>query len=88
MNTHPSIAAASDWPVESAMNTTEVPDWVRETITAAKQDARRQPWKATFGDTVDCRMDDGEDLVTIEKCIGDVVDPRFPFNTQGSSLAA
>ncbi|MCJ1393441.1 hypothetical protein MMC18_006316 [Xylographa bjoerkii] len=66
----------------------EFPDWVYETIAASRKDERKQPWKDTFGDTVDCRMDDGEDLVTVEKSVGGVPDPSFPFKTQGSSLCA
>jgi hypothetical protein len=62
--------------------------WIEETLNAAKIDSRRQPWKGTFGETVDYSIDDGEDLVRVEKSIGGVVDPDCPFRTQGSSLAA
>jgi hypothetical protein len=62
--------------------------WIEETLNAAKSDSRRQPWKETFGETVDYSIDDGEDLVRVEKSIGGGVDPDCPFRTQGSSLAA
>jgi len=81
-------ASPPEWPAGRGVNAGEVPDWVHETIAASRKDERKQPWKTTFGDTVDCRMDDGEDLVTVEKSIGGVPDPAFPFKTQGSSLCA
>ncbi|MCJ1405771.1 hypothetical protein MMC11_009001 [Xylographa trunciseda] len=77
-----------DWSVDLGVDDGEVPDWVRETMAASRKDERTQPWKATFGQTVDCRMDDGEDLVTVEKSVGGGHDPSFPFKTQGSSLCA
>ena len=64
------------------------PAWIEETLNAAKSDTRRQPWKETFGENIDCNVDDGEDLVRVEKAIGGGVDPDCPFRTQGSSLAA
>lgn len=67
---------------------TDMPSWIEETLNAAKRDTRRQPWRATFGESVDCRFDDGEDLVRIEKSVGGRFDPDCPFKTQGSSLAA
>ncbi|KAE9376584.1 hypothetical protein N431DRAFT_435861 [Stipitochalara longipes BDJ] len=64
------------------------PRWIEETLNAAKSDTRRQPWKETFGENIDCSLDDGKDLVRVEKTIGDGIDPDCPFRTQGSSLAA
>lgn len=55
---------------------------------ATKMDSRRQPWKDTFGDSVDCSLDEGSDLVRVEKSVGGGNDPDCPFRTQGSSLAA
>jgi hypothetical protein len=66
-----------------------MPSWIAETIRAAERDTRRQPWRAIFGAVaVDCRFDDGEDLVRIERSVGGRFDPDCPFRTQGSSLAA
>ncbi len=65
-----------------------LPAWIRETIQAAQNDGRRQPWRAAFGEDVDCRFDAGEDLVTVEPSVGGESDPMCPFRTQGSSLAA
>ena len=65
-----------------------MPSWIEETIRASQRDTRRQPWRATFGESVDCRFDDGEDLVRIERSVGGRFDPSCPFKTQGSSLAA
>lgn len=63
--------------------------WIEETLNAAKNDNRRQPWKETFGESVDCSLNtDGEDLVRVEKSVGGGSDPDCPFQTQGSSLAA
>jgi hypothetical protein len=62
--------------------------WIEETLNAAKNDCRRQPWKETFGETLDCSLDNGEDLVRIERNVGGGSDPDCPFRTQGSSLAA
>ena len=62
--------------------------WIEEIIGASERDTRRQPWKATFANTVDCGFDDGMDLVVVEKSNGGVCDPLCPFKTQGSSLAA
>ncbi|KAE8451809.1 hypothetical protein EG329_002649 [Mollisiaceae sp. DMI_Dod_QoI] len=62
--------------------------WIEETLNAAKSDTRRQPWKETFGENIDCSLDDGEDLFQVEKTTRDVVDPDYPFRTQGSGLAA
>lgn len=68
---------------------TTMPSWIAETIRAAERDTRRQPWRAIFGAVaVDCRFDDGEDLVRIERSVGGRFDPDCPFRTQGSSLAA
>ena len=64
------------------------PNWVQETIITSAKDTRRQPWKRTFANAVDSRLDDGEDLVKLEKGIGGVPDPSCPFRIQGSSLAA
>jgi hypothetical protein len=33
-------------------------------------ETRKQLWKETFGEAVDNCIDDGEDLVTIEKSVG------------------
>jgi hypothetical protein len=66
----------------------KLPSWVTATLEASKSDSRRQPWKEMFGESVDCRFDDGEDLVRIEKSVGGKFDPDCPFRTQGSSLAA
>ena len=66
----------------------KLPSWVTATLEASKTDSRRQPWKEMFGESVDCRFDDGEDLVRIEKSVGGKFDPDCPFRTQGSSLAA
>ncbi|MCJ1239505.1 hypothetical protein MMC14_007501 [Varicellaria rhodocarpa] len=67
---------------------TEAQDWTQEILTASERDVRKQPWKQTFGDTVDCRFDDGEDLMTVKGSPGGMPDPHCPFRTQGSSLAA
>ena len=76
-------------PEEQLAATAErMPSWIEETIRAAQRDTRRQPWRATFGESVDCRFDDGEDLVRIERSVGGRFDPDCPFRTQGSSLAA
>ena len=64
------------------------PSWIDETLAAASSDTRRQPWKAIVGEAVDCRVDDGQDLVRIERSVGGRADPACPFRTQGSSLAA
>lgn len=66
----------------------QMPSWIEETIRASQKDTRRQPWRATFGENVDCRFDDGEDLVRIGRSVGGRFDPDCPFRTQGSSLAA
>ena len=68
--------------------TSSFPPWIEKTLLAAEQDQRKRPWKATFGDTVDQRFDSSEDLVRIDRSFGGIDDPRCPFNTQGSSLAA
>lgn len=81
-------APSPDSSAEMEVDGGESPDWVQETMAASRKDERTQPWKTTFGSTVDCRMDDGEDLVTVEKSVGGVQDPSFPFKTQGSSLCA
>jgi hypothetical protein len=64
------------------------PSWIEETLNAAKSDSRRQPWKEILGESVDCSLDDGEDLFRVEKGYGGGNDPDCPFRTQGSSLAA
>lgn len=66
----------------------KLPSWVAQTLKSQESDSRRRPWKETFGESVDCRFDDGEDLVRIEKSVGGKFDPDCPFRTQGSSLAA
>lgn len=66
----------------------KLPSWVSQTLKSQEEDSRRRPWKETFGESVDCRLDDGEDLVRIEKSVGGKFDPDCPFRTQGSSLAA
>jgi hypothetical protein len=65
-----------------------LPSWVAETIRATEQDTRTQPWRLAFGDQVNCRFDDGKDLLKVEKSVGGTIDPSCPFRTQGSSLAA
>ena len=64
------------------------PSWIEETLAATNADKRQQPWRAIVGEEVDCRLDDGPDLVRIEKNVGGKSDPDCPFRTQGSSLAA
>ncbi|PVH88848.1 hypothetical protein DL98DRAFT_580399 [Cadophora sp. DSE1049] len=85
-------APASDAGYESSSSSAHSPnpevDWVSQTAQASKADTRKQPRKDTFGATVDNRLDDGEDLVTVEKSVGGKSDPACPFRTQGSSLAA
>lgn len=74
----------AEQPSPSITSTTKQ-DWVRQTISASEQDARRQPWKKHFANTVESRIDDGQDLVVVKK-IAD--DSSCPFQIQGSSLAA
>ncbi|KAL9120121.1 MAG: hypothetical protein Q9187_003325 [Circinaria calcarea] len=73
---------------DSARTDQDSEGWIQETIDASERDTRRQPWKATFANTVDCGFGDSMDLVVIEKSNGGVPDPLCPFKTQGSSLAA
>ena len=73
---------------KASSSDTRAQDWIQEIIDSSERDVRKQPWKQTFGDTVDCRFDDGKDLVIVEKNRGGVPNPHCPFNTQGSSLAA
>jgi len=88
----PSSAASSSCssPARSPapQSSSQQPFWVLATQLAAQRDSRRQPWKETFGDSVDSGFDDGEDLVRVEKSRGGKFDPECPFRTQGSSLAA
>jgi len=67
---------------------TNKPSWIEETMAATNADRRLQPWRAIVGEEVDYRLDDGQDLVRIEKNVGGKCDPDCPFRTQGSSLAA
>jgi len=68
--------------------TSKKPSWIEETLAATNADKRHRPWRAIVGEDVDCRLDNGQDLVRIEKNVGGKSDPDCPFRTQGSSLAA
>ena len=57
--------------------------WVQETAASATKEKRQQPWKKTFGDQVDCRFDDGPDLVAVEDREAD-----HPFHVLSNSVAA
>jgi hypothetical protein len=72
----PKLERVSDDPANS-----EDECWIHETSTKMKQDTRKQPWKVTFGDTVDNRIDNEKDLVT---AYGDDDD----FSVQKNSVAA
>lgn len=75
-------------PAPTIQTAPTIPSWIQETINSTQRDTRRQPWKATFGETVDMGFDNGEDLVTVPKRHSGILDPLCPFRTQGSSLAA
>jgi hypothetical protein len=71
-----------------AEDSSTYPQWVAKILLAAERDQRKQPWKATLGETIGQRFDAEEDLVTIDRSFGGLDDPSCPFKTQGSSLAA
>jgi hypothetical protein len=58
--------------------------WAEEV--ESKKDVRKQPWKSTFGDSVDNQLAGEKDLVQISPTEGGRTD--YPFRVQGSSLAA
>jgi hypothetical protein len=59
-------------------------NWTKKVLESSKKDNRKQPWKATFGDNIDNRLDDGEDYVEIIK----TEDPAAAFRCKNSTLAA
>lgn len=61
-------------------------DWVKETDNKGVKDARKQPWKKTFGDGVDNRVDNGEDLVEVKE--DNPSDDKYIFKVQENTLAA
>ncbi|KAI1415843.1 hypothetical protein F5Y13DRAFT_206787 [Hypoxylon sp. FL1857] len=60
-----------------------IPSWVKQTSRKTSSDTRAQPWKNTFGETVDCQLGDEPELVTVE-------DPNstHPFRRLENTVAA
>jgi hypothetical protein len=59
--------------------------WVDE-IETPRKETRKQPWKKTFGDSVNNRFDDGQDLVKVTSVPGGSTD--YDFQVQANTLAA
>lgn len=51
-------------PASSNSSGSDNDDWVQKALKA--QETRTQPWKKTFGNTVDNRFDAGKDIIKIE----------------------
>jgi hypothetical protein len=58
--------------------------WAEEV--ESKKDARKQPWKSTFGDSVDNQLGEEKDLVRVSPSEGGRTD--YPFQVQANTLAA
>ena len=63
---------------------TLIPSWVQEAMANETGEKRRQPWKDTFGDTVDKELGDDPEVVSTEKegCGGEA------WSVMGQTLAA
>src|SRR4051812_24799661 len=53
-----SSSSSTSGRTESEKKAKKLPSWVTQTMQSASEDRRRQPWKETFGESVDCRFDD------------------------------
>lgn len=73
-----------DPPQPGPADESKTPAWVQGVMEKELADKRQRPWKETFGDSVDKRLDEGSEIVSTEKegCGGQV------WSVMGQSLAA